>query len=171
MKDSKRLSDDSVKKIAAKIRSAYSYTVIRLFPQKYNELYGKFKNLNRLLGWAHAAALEDVIRKTDCKEALLDQFADKHVMENALKQKKIEVNLKQKVRGEEDLVVAAASILARAGFLDGLETLSQEYGLPLPKGAAAQVVDAGRKLVAKYGVEILGKVAKTHFKTMNDVIS
>jgi len=171
VKDSKRLSDDSVKKIAAKIRSTYSYTVIRLFPQKYNELHGKFKNLNRLLGWAHAAALEDVIRKTDCKEALLDQFADKHVMENALKQKKIEVNLKQKVRGEEDLVVAAASILARAGFLDGLETLSQEYGFPLPKGAAAQVVDAGRKLVAKYGTEILGKVAKTHFKTMNDVIS
>lgn len=170
VRDSKRLSDETIKKIAGKIRSSYSYTVIRLFPQKYNELHGKFKNLNRLLGWAHAAALEDVIRKTDCREALLDQFADKHVMENALKQKKIEVNLQQKVRGEEDLVVAAASILARAGFLEGMEKLSEEYGMVLPKGAAQQVVDAGRKLVAKFGPEILGKVAKTHFKTMNDVI-
>jgi ribonuclease HIII len=169
VKDSKRLSDDAVKKIAAKIRSSYSYTVIRLFPQKYNELHGKFKNLNRLLGWAHAAALEDVIRKTDCKEALLDQFADKSVMENALKQKKIQVNLHQKVRGEEDLVVAAASILARAGFLDGLDSLSQEVGMPLPKGAAGQVIVAGKKLVAKLGPEILGKVAKTHFKTMKDL--
>ncbi len=164
VQDSKRLSDDSVKKIAAKIRSSYSYTVIRLFPMKYNELYGKFKNLNRLLGWAHAAALEDVIRKTDCRDALIDQFADKHVMENALKQKKIEANLEQKVRGEEDLVVAAASILARAAFLDGLEALSQEYGMILPKGAAAQVIEAGRKFVAKFGQEVLGKVAKTHLK-------
>lgn len=171
VRDSKRLSDDSVKKIAAKIRSSYSYTVIRLFPQKYNELHAKFKNLNRLLGWAHAAALEDVIRKTDCREALLDQFADKHVMENALKQKKIEVNLQQKVRGEEDLVVAAASILARAGFLEGLEKLSEEYGMPLPKGAAGQVVEAGKKFAAKYGKEVLGKVAKTHFKTIHDIAS
>jgi ribonuclease HIII len=170
VKDSKRMSDDAVKKIAAKIRASYSYTVIRLFPQKYNELHGKFKNLNRLLGWAHAAALEDVIRKTDCRDALLDQFADKSLMKNALKQKKIAVNLEQKVRGEEDLVVAAASILARAGFLDGLEALTKEYGMPLPKGAAGQVVEAGQKLVAKYGPEILGKVAKTHFKTMKDVI-
>lgn len=66
VRDSKRLSDQTVKKIAAKIRASYSYTLIRLFPQKYNELHGKFKNLNRLLGWAHAAALEDVIRKTNC---------------------------------------------------------------------------------------------------------
>jgi ribonuclease HIII len=169
VQDSKRLSDASIKKIAGKIRASYSYTVIRLFPMKYNELQAKFKNLNRLLGWAHAAALEDVIRKTDCKEALLDQFADKHVMENALKQKKIEVNLQQKVRGEEDLVVAAASILARAGFLEGLDTLSQEIGVPLPKGASSQVIEVGRKLVAKFGPEILSKVAKTHFKTMKDV--
>jgi ribonuclease HIII len=169
VQDSKRLSDETVKKIAAKIRSGYSYTVIRLFPLKYNELHAKFKNLNRLLAWAHTAALEDLVRKTDCKEALLDQFADKHVMENALRQKKIEVHLEQKVRGEEDLVVAAASILARAGFLEGLDTLGQEIGVPLPKGASLQVIEAGRKLVAKFGPEILGKVAKTHFKTMNDV--
>lgn len=90
-------------------------------------------------------------------------------MENALKQKKIQVNLQQRVRGEEDIVVAAASILARAGFLEGLETLSQEYGMPLPKGAAGPVVEAGQKLVAKCGPEILSKVAKTHFKTMKDL--
>lgn len=171
VKDSKRFSDESILKLARKIRAAYPYIVIRLFPQKYNELYGRFKNLNRLLGWAHAAALGDLSSKTGCKKAILDQFAEKHVVESALKQKRIEVDLEQRVRGEEDLVVAAASILARAGFLEGLEKLSEEYGMILPKGAGPAVIDAGVKLVEKFGVEILDKVAKTHFKTKAEVLS
>ncbi|MBF8263892.1 MAG: rnhC [Parachlamydiales bacterium] len=171
VKDSKRFSDESILKLARKIRASYPYVVIRLFPQKYNELYGRFKNLNRLLGWAHAAALGDLSEKTQCKKAILDQFAEKHVVETALKQKRIDVELEQRVRGEEDLVVAAASILARAGFLEGLEKLSQEYGCVLPKGAATIVIDTGVKLVEKFGLEILDKVAKTHFKTRTDILS
>ena len=171
VKDSKRFSDESILKLARKIRAAYPYTVIRLFPQKYNELYGRFKNLNRLLGWAHASALSDLSAKTQCKRAILDQFAEKHVVETALKQKRIEVDLEQRVRGEEDLVVAAASILARAGFLEGLEKLSIEYGFVLPKGAASQVIDAGVKLVEKFGSDMLDKVSKTHFKTKSDILA
>lgn len=167
VKDSKRISDEGILKLAKKIRAEFPYTAIRLFPLKYNELHGKFKNLNRLLGWGHAAALGDLALKTGCKEAILDQFAEKHVMETALKQKKIDVHLQQKVRGEEDLVVAAASILARAAFLEGMATLSEEYGVQLPKGASAQVIDVAQKLVAKWGREVLEKVAKTHFKTMS----
>lgn len=169
IKDSKRISDEGILKLSKKIRAAFPYTVIRLFPLKYNELHGRFKNLNRLLGWAHASAVGDLAAKTGCKEALLDQFAEKHVMETALKQKKIDIHLEQKVRGEEDLVVAAASILARAGFLEGMATLSEEYGMQLPKGANSQVIEAAQKLVAKFGREVLEKVAKTHFKTMSEI--
>jgi ribonuclease HIII len=110
-----------------------------------------------------------MMQKTGCKLAIIDQFADKHVMENALRQKKLELQLEQRTKGEEDLVVAAASILARAAFLEGLESLSKEYDFPLPKGAAAQVIVAGKKIVAKLGREVLEKVAKTHFKTTRDV--
>ncbi len=170
VKDSKQFSDESILKLAKKIRAAYPYTVIRLFPQKYNELYGKFKNLNRLLGWAHSAALGDLSQKTQCRKAILDQFASKHVVETALKQKKLDIDLEQRVRGEEDLVVAAASILARAGFLEGLEMLSQEYSMKLPKGASHAVVQMGRKLVAKFDASILEKVAKIHFKTTDQVL-
>lgn len=165
VKDSKSFNDVSIHKIAKEIRQNFAYTVVRLFPLKYNELYRRFKNLNRLLGWAHAAALSDLAQKTGCKDAIVDQFADEHVMESALKQKKLEVNLVQRVRGEEDLVVAAASILARAGFLDGLATLSQEIGVELPKGASAKVKEVGKKL----GKEILEKVSKTHFKTYAEI--
>jgi ribonuclease HIII len=164
-KDSKRFSDDAILKLAQKIRNTCAYTVIRLFPQKYNELYARFKNLNRMLAWAHAAALGDLSTKTGCRKALLDQFADPHVMQNALKQKKIEIDFQQKVRAEEDLVVAAASILARAAFLEGMKQLSDEYEFPLPKGASAAVIKAAEKMIAKFGPEVLHKIAKTHFKT------
>ncbi len=170
VKDSKRFSDDSILKLAKKIRPAFTFTVIRLFPAKYNELYGKFKNLNRLLGWAHAAALGDVAQKSGCKDAILDQFADKSVVERQLQQKKIDVNLVQKVRGEEDVVVAAASILARAAFVEGIKELGDEHGVELPKGASALVKATASKLVAKFGPEILHQVAKTHFKTTKEVL-
>lgn len=166
VKDSKKMSDEAILKLAKKIRVQFPYTVIRLFPQKYNELYGKFKNLNRLLGWAHVATLGDLSQKTGCRTALLDQFADKKVVETAMKQKKLDVDLEQKVRGEEDLVVAAASILARAAFLEGMNKLSEEAGMVLPKGASAQVVAAAKKIKTSLGPESLPKFVKTHFKTM-----
>ncbi len=171
VRDSKRFSDESILKLARKIRAAFPYTVIRLFPQKYNELYGRFKNLNRLLAWAHASALGDLSQKTGCKKAILDQFADRKVAEQALQQKRIEVELIQRVRGEADPVVAAASILARAGFLEGMETLSQEIGSVLPKGAGKPVLTAGVKLVVKHGPDVLEKVAKTHFKTKGEILA
>lgn len=169
VRDSKTFSDDSILKLARKIRAQYAYTVIRLFPLKYNELYAKFKNLNRLLAWAHVAALSDLSEKTRCRDAILDQFADKQVVENFLKQKKLQVKLTQKVRGEEDLVVAGASILARAAFLEGIERLSEEVGEKIPKGASSAVIKAAEKLVAKFGKEVLQKTAKTHFKTMSQI--
>jgi ribonuclease HIII len=170
VKDSKRFSDDAIAKLAKAIRNQYAHTVIRLFPHKYNELIGKFKNLNRLLAWTHVAALGDLSAKTGCKTAILDQFADPSVVEQSLRQKKLEVNLTQRVRGEEDLVVAAASILARSAFLSGLKELGDEVQFTLPKGASAIVIAAGKELVAKEGEKILDKVAKTHFKTMDSVL-
>ncbi len=169
VRDSKRFSDESILKLAGKIRPAFAYTVIRLFPAKYNELYGKFKNLNRLLAWAHTAALADLSQKTGCKEALLDQFADKSVVEKQVAQKKLDIHLVQRVRGEEDLVVAGASILARAAFLEGMKKLSEEYGLELPKGASSAVKVAARALISKLGPDVLPKVAKIHFKTAQEL--
>ena len=96
VRDSKKLSDETIHKLAKGIRASFSYTVIRLFPLKYNELHAKFKNLNRLLGWAHASSLGDLVEKTGCRKALLDKFAEDYVVENFLKQKKIEVALTQK---------------------------------------------------------------------------
>jgi ribonuclease HIII len=169
IQDSKNLSDATVLKMAKKIRAAFSYTVIRLFPLKYNELYARFKNLNRLMAWAHTAALSELSQKTGCKEAILDQFADKSLVESQVAQKKLDVHLEQRTKGESDVVVAGASILARAAFLEGLEKMREEHGMEFPKGASNAVKVAARAYVEKQGKSALGNVAKTHFKTANEL--
>lgn len=171
VRDSKALKDDAILKIAAKIRAKYDHHIIRLNPFKYNELYGKFKNLNRLLAWGHSAAIETLVEKTGCRKAVIDQFAAEWVVENALKRKQLDIDLTQRHRAEEDLVVAAASILARAAFVEGLQRLSEQFDVTLPKGASRQVIEAGRRFVAKCGQEQLPQVGKMHFKTVGEITS
>lgn len=170
VKDSKRMTDKSVLALAKKIRDGFQHSIVRLPPPKYNELYKSFGNLNRLLAWGHATAIEELVKKTGCKKVIIDQFASEHLVENALKRKNIEIDLTQRHRAESDPVVAAASILARAAFLEGLERLGMPLSFTLPKGASQQVLEAGRKLVAKHGPEILGSVAKLHFKTKDIIL-
>ncbi|MBN1915175.1 MAG: ribonuclease HIII [Parachlamydiales bacterium] len=169
VQDSKRLSDSSVIKMAQSLKKSYSFSIVRLFPEKYNQLYLQFKNLNSLLSWAHTTVIEELYRKTGCKNVLVDQFAQENLLASFIARKKIPIALQQKVRGEEDLVVAAASILARASFIDGLEQLSQQYMVPLLKGASDKVIEQGKLLVAKMGPEILEKIGKIHFKTTLDI--
>jgi ribonuclease HIII len=82
-----------------------------------------------------------------------------------LKRKHLALNVVQRHRAEEDLAVAAASILARESFLLSLEQLGQQYGVPLPKGAANQVIIAGKLFTQKHGRGTLEMVGKLHFKT------
>jgi len=170
VKDSKKMSDERVLSLSKKIRSTFPCSIVRIFPKKYNELYGTFHNLNHLLAWGHATAIEELVEKTKCNKAIIDQFAGESLVINALKRKSLSLHLTQRHGGEADLVVAAASILARAAFLEGLEQLSEQIGASLPKGASQKVVETGRKLVDKFGKEILGTVAKLHFKTAADIL-
>jgi len=143
---------------------------VRINPPKYNELYEKFNNLNTLLAWGHATAIENLVTQTGCQKVVIDQFAATHVVETALKRKRLEVDLSQRHRAEADLVVAAASILARHAFLEGLARLGEDLEIKLPKGASAQTVAIARQLFKKYGPAVFGKVAKLHFKTYRELL-
>ena len=171
VKDSKLLTDPSILKIAQKIRKDYQHHVVRIGPEKYNELYTKFGNLNLLLGWGHATAIEQLIEKTGCDTVIIDKFAAEHVVENALKRKQVKALLTQRTKGEQDLVVAAASILARAAFVEGLEKLEELWKITLPKGASEKTVQAGVQFVREHGPELLDKVAKVHFKTTQVILA
>lgn len=171
VKDSKKLSDPSVLKIAQKIRKDYVYHLVRIGPEKYNELYEKFGNLNLLLGWGHATVIEQLIDKTGCESVIIDKFAAEHIVENALRRKKKKAVLTQRTKAEQDLVVAAASILARAAFLEGLEKLENTWETALPKGASDKTIQAGVQFVKKHGPQNLGHVGKMHFKTAQVILA
>lgn len=170
VKDSKKLTDLQAIKLASQIKSHCPHEVLVVLPPKYNEIYAKIKNLNRLLEWGHAKVIEEVLAKQPCSLAISDQFAKPAGLQSVLKRKGLDIKLVSMVRAESDLAVAAASILARAEFLRRMEQLSEEAGVVLPKGAGSPVPLAGRKLVQKLGPEALGRFAKLHFKTTSQIL-
>jgi ribonuclease HIII len=170
-RDSKRISDGRILEMAPDIRQLYPHSVVAIGPQRYNELYEKIRNLNRLLAWGHARALENLLEQVDCGVAISDQFGDERYVLNALMEKGKRIRLVQRTKAESDRAVAAASILARAEFLLRLKRLSEEVGTTLPKGASPTVELAGRMVIKKHGVERLKTVAKIHFKTTAAVLA
>lgn len=171
VKDSKAMSDKTILSLAKKIRAEFTHHIVKINPAKYNELYDKFSNLNHLLAWGHATTIEALVSKTSCDNVIIDQFASEHVVQNALKRKNIDLNLTQRHRGEEDVVVAAASILAREAFVYGLQSLSEQFGIELPKGASKKTIAVGREYAHKHGKKHLPQVAKMHFKTLDEIVS
>jgi ribonuclease HIII len=175
VKDSKQIqSDKKARDLATSIRERLGtkFEVITIGPTRYNELYRKFHNLNRLLAWGHAKVIENLhARVPACPRALSDQFAHPSLIERELKAKKIVIELQQRTKAESDIAVAAASILARASFLEKMETLGQDLELTLPKGAGSEVKRVASEIVKKHGPDRLATVAKTHFKTFLEVTS
>lgn len=170
VKDSKRLTDKQSLALSAAIRRSCPHAVVAIGPAKYNELYTKFANLNRLLAWGHARAIENVLEQQPANLVISDQFADPAGLRRQLFERGRSIQLESRVRAEADVAVAAASILARAEFLRRLERLGAEYGITLPKGASPQVVVAARRFVERHGRQELGNVAKLHFKTTQAVL-
>ena len=170
VRDSKMLSDVKATTLAAQIRSQCSHTVVVIGPERYNAMHTSMKNLNRMLAWGHARAIENLLEKVECHRVVADQFGDERFLNNALMAKGREVTLIQKPRAEEEVAVAAASILARAEFLRRLQELGSRYGVTLPKGASDAVIQAAKQLVQKHGAETLGQIAKLHFRTTASVL-
>ncbi|MDR0755314.1 MAG: ribonuclease HIII [Puniceicoccales bacterium] len=172
LRESKKLGSDlAVFKMEQLIRRTHGVVVEIAFAgmEKYNALYKKFGNLNELLAWLHAKSLDNALKKRWVPEGLLDQFAKGKLVQKYLES--TQFNLKQRVRAEEDPVVAAASVVARAEYLRQLKKLSDEAGIPLPKGAGIRVQEAAHALVKNLGQERLDCFAKLHFKTTEKIVN
>jgi len=170
IKDSKLLSDSKVLELSQKILNICKgqYSIIEVSPEKYNDLYEQFqkekKNLNTLLAWGHAKAIEEILNKVECKLAIADQFADEKFIMSKLQEKGRNLILTQVHKAEQHIAVAAASVLARARFLMKLKKLSEDIGINLPKGASQSVTTCAQKIVNERGKDTLRQVAKLHFK-------
>ena len=174
IRDSKKISSDKkISELAEKIRKTPGCVVnqVMIGNEAYNRLYTKMKSVNAILAWGHARVIENLMglrhqMNPAPVKAISDQFASsKDVVAKALMALGREIELVQRHRAEEDLAVAAASILARDGFVKGLAKLEKQFNMELPKGASSAVVEAAKKFVADHRAENLGKVAKTHFRT------
>jgi len=174
VKDSKVIKNEKkIIEIASKIRNIVKgkFAVVAIGPDAYNRLYDNIKNLNKLLAWGHARALEDLLKKApECKVALSDKFGNASLIENALLENGKKITLHQKTKGESDIAVAAASIIARDEFVRRLKQLGEPLGFDLPKGASAKVEEQAKEAVLTHGREILAQIAKLHFKTTKKIM-
>jgi ribonuclease HIII len=170
--DSKRIgSDNRIRALAETIRKSSLGLVetVLIGPAKYNELYQKFGNLNLLLGWGHARVIENLLaKKPACPRSLSDQFADARVINTSLLRHGRKITIEQRPRAESDIAVAAASIMAREGFINWLDRKSKELGLRLQRGVSPSVKESARKLVEVNGAGVLREVAKVHFRTAHE---
>lgn len=169
IKDSKTLKDETMLKMALQIQKHSKFSVVVISNAKYNELYKSFKNLNKLLAWGHARVIENILDKTDCQYALSDKFGDESLIKNALMKKGKTITLEQRVRAESDIAVAAASVLARATFVQKMKQLELSYKCKFPKGCNDGVKACAKEFIQKYGKERLAEVCKTHFKTYKEL--
>ncbi|MEW6457010.1 MAG: ribonuclease HIII [Acidobacteriota bacterium] len=164
VKDSKKLSDNKIKELSKIIKKEFINSLVTISPEKYNKLWGRMKNLNRILAWGHARVIENILQLTYCDRAISDKFGDEKFIERALMKKGKQIIIEQKEKAEEDLAVAAASILARAQFLNEMEKISSEIGVELKKGSSQEVKEIAKKLIEEKGTEVLDRIAKKHFR-------
>src|SRR6266404_3515161 len=132
VRDSKLIKSDArIAEVAKQIRGTPGCVtdVVAIGPEKYNELHARMRNVNDILGWGHARVIENLLARVDSPKAISDQFGNKRIIEKALMERGRKIQLVQRHKAESDLAVAAASIIAREGFVMRLRKLSKEYGV------------------------------------------
>lgn len=169
IKDSKKLKDEQMIKMAQQIQKNSVFSIVSISNERYNELYINFRNLNKLLAWGHARVIENILDKKHCECALSDKFGDESLILNALMKKGQTIKLEQRIKAESDIAVAAASVLARATFVQRLKDMEGYYGFKFPKGCSENVKTFANDFIKQYGKGRLKEVCKAHFKTYHEL--
>lgn len=171
--DSKLLTDTQIAGLARAIRQLLGERcVVRtLLPEEYNRLYSQYQaqkqNLNHLLGNLHSGNIQCLLSKYECPCIIVDKFGKDEYVLRGLGETAKTHQIIQVPKGERDTAVAAASILARQGFVEAMTQLSKAYGMTFPKGAFAGIQTALRQFRKQYGDAELNRVGKLNFKTFD----
>jgi ribonuclease HIII len=175
VKDSKKIADTQIIRLDKLIRGTHGVAVATCFcgMAKYNLLMSRPNaNLNRLLAWQHATALSHALTRKRAPRGLLDQFSKQPLVQRELAKMGIgDFDLQMRTKAEEDPVVAAASVVARAEFVRQMHALSKQFGGALQKGAGSLAKEQAAQVVARFGARALGNFAKLHFRTAYEVVA
>lgn len=172
VKDSKSLKDDKIIYLAKKILENKNIISSVNVPnmQTYNNLFAEIQNQNSMLSLQHWDCLKRVFGKTNIDMVIIDKYASEENIEkyrpNELKELKVNIAIK----AERNTAVAAASIVAKYYQIEAFKKLSQEYKIDLKRGCSKEVMLQAVDLVKRDGKNILGGVAKLHFKTTKEVL-
>ncbi|MCR5184077.1 MAG: ribonuclease HIII [Opitutales bacterium] len=174
VRDSKKIADSQILKLDSLIRNTPGATVKvckAATMERYNELYQAYGSLNTMLAASHFKSLQAACEAAPEKPArgLLDQFSTEPLVQSLIRQKKLPIDLQMRTHAEEDPVVAAASICARAAYAKAVAALEAQCGFSLPKGCGNEVLTAGTQILRQYGKDALRHYCKTHFKTLKQI--
>lgn len=171
VRDSKLITDNNIKIIEVKIKKIIgnNFEIVQINPEKYNKLYETFNNLNKIMGWAHSKAIENLLQRIECSNVISDKFGNEKLIKDELKKKNIELNLYQTPKAERYTAVAAASILARAKVVDWFNIKSREVGFQIPKGGGSLVNISAKRVLNQFDDNYLMKMIKFHFKNSQSI--
>lgn len=173
--DSKKFSDEKIENLYSMVKDYPYYYSSIVYPNEYNRLTKIYRNASLLLAKQHAKVIEEGLRdleskKEVCNYVVIDQFsASKSRVTNELGQLGKKSKFIQFHKGESDIAVASASIIARGIFVQEWKKMNMKYNFHFPKGAS-NVIDNAKLFVSVHGEKELGNVAKTSFKTTKQVL-
>jgi ribonuclease HIII len=177
VQDIRNIGDTKIEVVAREIRKICQnkFAIVEISPPEYNQLYSKLetenRSLNDLLIGAYARSIDELLTKVRCETAIVDKLVNENLLLEHLQHKDRAVKVIQdRHQTEIHLAIAAASILAKDRFISNLRQLGKEYKVELPKGSTKAVITVAKQLVAAQGIEVLGEVAKLHFKTTKELL-
>lgn len=170
VRDSKKIDDSRVKFLANVIKNELEYEIISISPKKFNNLYNSFKNINKILGWIYSKVISNLLKVEMVSYILIDKFTEKNYIDLYLKDEYKVVKRIEIVKGERNIGVACASIIARDAFLKSLSKLNDKWNFIFPKGAGEVVTKSGVEFAKRFGIEKLNEVAKINFKNYKKIL-
>lgn len=174
VKDSKKLTDDKIIKIAPDLIKRIPHTTMILSNEEYNQYHSTDFNMNKVKAILHNKCLLSVIKKDGISysKIVVDQFEPERAYYTHIAKAKEKVtNITFMTKAEDQCMsVAAASIISRYIFLKEMKKLSDRFNIEMPLGASSLVDEVGATLVKKYGKDILNQIAKLSFKNTDKIL-
>lgn len=178
VRDSKNLSNNTVKKIAADLIHTVPYSLVVLDNPSYNAKIDEGWNIVKLKAVLHDHCIKNTYEKltdeekSDVDVVVIDQFTTLNAYKKYVPKPFLEEKIQQETKAEsKSLAVAAASIIARAKYLEQMENLNQTLGKEVPRGASKKVDTFAAELAKKHGLNYLDQLTKKHFKSREKVLS